>query len=77
VKLFNPTIRLCWDWFHIGLRMAALPGAGGPTPPDRAKVAEIQRAVDALLPKDPLSPAEEAIEKIFEDLYASASRPRG
>lgn len=70
VKLFNPTARLCWDWFHIGLRMLSLPGVGGKAPLDRAKVAEVQKAVEALLPKDPLSPVEQAIERIFDELYA-------
>jgi hypothetical protein len=71
VKLFNPTIRLCWDWFLIGLRMLAQTGQGGIDP---TRVDELEGTVEELLRAAPRLPIERTIERVFEDLVESTKR---
>ena len=72
VKLYNPTIRLCWDWFFVGLRMLTI---GRSQPPfDPKKVAEIEKLVDNLMTSVPRLPVENVIEKHFDALIESAKK---
>lgn len=44
VKLYNPTLRLCWNWFLVGLRMLSQRGQLHPE-----QVAEAEKVVERLL----------------------------
>lgn len=71
VKLYNPTLRLCWDWFLSGLRVLAARGQGGI---DTARVEELEGMVDELLREAPRLPIERVLEREFEDLAELAKR---
>lgn len=71
VKLYNPTLRLCWDWFFAGLRaVAGVRGAGITA----AQVREVQRVVEGVLTKVPTLPIEETLEKVLADMVAAAKK---
>lgn len=71
VKIYNPTIRLCWNWFLVGLRVLA---ARGQARLDPKRVDELEKSVEELLRDAPRLPIERAIERIFEDLAESAKK---
>lgn len=56
VKLFNPTVRLCWNWFLVGLRTLAANKAieGG-------KAAELEKMGEALMKTVPAHHEEEIV----------------
>ena len=69
VKIFNPSVTLCWDWFRVGLQvLAAQPGGGI----DIKRVAELEKNVDELLKNVPRLPIEAVIEAEFRDLARAA-----
>ena len=72
VKLFNPSVRLCWNWFKVGLEVLSANRQAGI---DRGRVDEIEKTVEDLLANVPRLPAEEVIEAHFKELAASAKRP--
>jgi len=73
VKLFNPSIRLCWDWFILGMRMVALHGGA-----DMNRVDEVANLVEGELLRDaPRLPIERTLERRFEDVVEAARRGRG
>lgn len=72
VKLYNPTLRLCWNWFRIGLRMNAI--RRSPAAVDPEKVGKVEKLVEELLKDIPRSPIEETIEKNFSQLVESAEK---
>jgi hypothetical protein len=72
VKVYNPTLRLCWDWFRTGLRMLAIERSPAPIQPDRVK--EIERLVEEVMRDVPRQPIEETVEGIFDELVKSAGR---
>jgi hypothetical protein len=74
VKLFNPTIRLCWDWFHAGLRVLA--AAGGRRGITAGQLKEIENVVGGVLKDVPTLPIEETVEQIFDSLVKSAGKQR-
>jgi hypothetical protein len=69
VKLFNPSVLLCWDWFRVGLQVLS---ANKKTGIDPKKVAEIEKMVEALLKDVPRPPILAVIEAEFQDLVRSA-----
>jgi hypothetical protein len=70
VKLWNPTLRHCWDWFRVGLRRLALPLSQPALDPE--KVARVEKLVEDLLKDVPRLPIESTIEKLFDDLVERA-----
>lgn len=72
VKLYNPTLRLCWDWFWVGLRAAAAAGPRGAIA--AAQVKELEQQAGRLLAKAPKLPIEETLERVLADLTASAKK---
>lgn len=58
VKLFNPTARLCWNWFKAGLQFLAATPKGGV---DQKRIDELEKNVEALLKDAPRLPIEEVI----------------
>lgn len=67
VKIYNPSLRLCWDWLRVGLQMALI---------DPEQVAELEKLVEELLRDAPRRPIERVIERLFEDLVESARDQR-
>jgi len=65
VKIFNPTLRLCWNWFNAGLRVLAANKQAGIDP---KRVDQIQREVEALLKETPRLPIEQVIDDEFKVL---------
>ena len=76
VKLFNPSLRLCWNWFRIGLRMNAIPRS--PAPVDPEKVKQIENLVEELMHEldTPMLPVEKTIDAVFEEIFKSAQEQR-
>jgi hypothetical protein len=74
VKIYNPTLRLCWDWFWVGLRVLA---ATGQARIDPARVEELGNFVEEFLRDAPHLPIERVLERVFDDLVESAkSQPK-
>jgi hypothetical protein len=73
VKLYNPTLRLCWDWFLVGLRTLA--GARG-TGITAAQVREVENVVGGILKEVPTLPIEETMERVLGELTASPKKRR-
>ncbi len=73
VKVFNPSVRLCWDWFKIGLQILASNRQSGI---DRGRVDELEKNVEDLLGKVPRLPVEDVIEAHFKELAAAARRQK-
>jgi hypothetical protein len=72
VKLYNPSIRQCWDWFLLGLRMIAIHGAADPN-----RVEEVASIVEGeLLAGAPRLPVERVLQRRFEDIVQAARRDR-
>ncbi len=72
VKLFNPSVRLCWDWALVGLRMIAIHGG---VDPDR--VEEVANIVENEFLRDaPRPPVEKMLERAFDDLVEEARTGR-
>jgi hypothetical protein len=63
VKIYNPTLRLCWDWFLQGLRLSAARGDQGIDP---TRVREVENTVEELLGNVRRRPMERLIEGVFE-----------
>lgn len=71
VKIFNPSLVLCWNWFRVGLQvLAANPKAGI----DPGRVAELEKNVEALLKNVPRLPMDAVIEAEFKDLARAAAQ---
>ena len=71
VKLFNPSVKLCWDWFHTGLRILA---ANPDTGIDAKQVAEVEQVVAGVLERVETRPIEETVMSIFGELVKKAGR---
>lgn len=70
VKLFNPTVRLCWRWLLVGLQiLAATPQAKI----NANAVNAIEKSVEDLLRDVPRLPIEGVIEDHFRDLVKAAA----
>lgn len=72
VKLYNPTLLLCWTWFRTGLHMHTVPSSEAPLDPEKVK--RVEELVEELL-KDlelPRLPGEKVLEKVFRELVESA-----
>lgn len=70
VKLYNPTVRLCWNWLRVGLRTLATLRSAAALDPDMVK--QVETLVEELLRDVPRLPIEEVLEKIFGQLVESA-----
>jgi hypothetical protein len=73
VKLYNPTLRLCWDWFRAGLH--ALAGAQG-TGLTAAQAREVEDTVEGVLKEVPTLPHEETLHRVLTELIDSAKKQR-
>jgi hypothetical protein len=72
VKLFNPSIRLCWNWFQIALRIEAQKGQL-----DREVVTKVEKMVESRLLKDaPRGETEKVIEEHFAELAEILSKAK-
>lgn len=68
VKLYNPTLRLCWNWFRVGLQISAQKGQI-----DLEGLKQVETLVEeTLLRNVPRQPVERMIERIFDDLVDDA-----
>jgi hypothetical protein len=65
VKLYNPSLRLCWDWFLVGLRGNAVLN---PAALDPGRVDDLEKQVNAMLERAPRLRHEAVIEQVFEEL---------
>ena len=74
VKIYNPTIRLCWDWFRVGLRVLAESGQARIAP---ERVNELEKNVEEMLRDAPHLPIEATIEGVFADLVDAAKKKKG
>lgn len=71
VKLFNPSIKLCWTWFRYGMIMNSM---GRQPAFDPQRVRQIETQVNTLLRDIPDTPAERAIGQVFEGLIESSKK---
>lgn len=68
VKLYNPSIRLCWNWFLIGARALAAQGNFNRDAVERmAKVVE-----EELLREVPPAPGDEILAEVYGDFLETA-----
>lgn len=73
VKLYNPSIRLCWNWFLVGAKALAAQGLF-----DRGVVAEIEKTVEGRLLADvPAAPADGILAEVYGDFLETAARKEG
>jgi|GEM_PF-1045355 len=70
IKLYNPSLRLCWNWFWIGLRMHTI--ARSKPPLDPKKVQKIEMLIEDLLKDIPSTPVEEETKKFFNELFTES-----
>lgn len=75
VKLYNPSLRLCWDWFRVGLKILTI--ARSAPPLDPKAVEDIEARVEKLLGDVPRLPIEKIIEQNFAELAESAQKQHG
>ena len=73
VTLFNPSVRLCWNWFLIGARMIAL---SGKTKITTDKVEELARLGEDLLKDAPHLQIEKNLIAHFENNIEIAKRKK-
>lgn len=71
VKLYNPTIRLCWNWFFAGLKALSAVRGSGITAAQVRQVEEVGRRV---LAKAPVLPMEETLEQVLDELVKPPKR---
>ena len=70
VKLYNPSIRLCWNWFWIGLRMLSIPHSEPVLNPER--VHELGKMAEEVLAEIPTLAVEKTIGELFDELVRAA-----
>jgi len=72
VKLFNPTIHLCWNWFLVGAMALADQGHL-----DRAVVDRVAETVQGELLQDvPRAPADDILAEVYDDFLETAAQGR-
>jgi hypothetical protein len=71
VKLYNPSVRLCWNWFFTGLRVLAARGDAGV---DEGAVRELQQLAEKVLAKAPPLPAEKVLFEVTAELSKLAAK---
>ena len=73
VKLYNPSIRLCWNWFFAGLKVMA---ARGDDPAINADtVGRVEAMIEGeVLRNAPILGAEKEIIAVFDELARAAGR---
>lgn len=72
VKIYNPSIKLCWNWFWVGAKILAAEGKL-----DAKVVGQIEEIVENRLLKEiPALPAEEMIRREFEELIRTYPHPK-
>lgn len=68
VKLYNPSIRLCWNWFRVGMRALAAQGEL-----DRGQVEEVEKLVEQRLLADvPTARGDEILAEVYDDFLETA-----
>ncbi len=73
VKLYNPSIRLCWNWFLVGARALAQNGQL-----DRAAVERVAEVVDnELLREVPAARGEKVLAEVYKDFLETAREKEG
>ena len=70
VKLYNPTVKLCWEWLRIGLKMHTVAQSKPLLQPEEVK--KIERLVDDLLRPVPPHPHDPILKRILDRLYRAA-----
>jgi hypothetical protein len=70
VKLYNPSIRLCWNWFLVGARVLAARGEF-----DRQTVERLAKTVEGeLLAGVPLAPGDRILEEVYADFIETGGQ---
>lgn len=72
LKLFNPSIRTCWNWFRFGLLANADQRLW-----DKRQleiINRIDKLAGELLQKEPMTPTDKEIEKVLKHLRKSAEK---
>lgn len=70
VKLYNPSVRLCWNWFLVGAKALAAQGVF-----DRGVVAEIEKTVENRLLADvPPAPGDDILAEVYADFLETAKQ---
>lgn len=73
VKLYNPSIRLCWNWFLVGAKVLAAQGQF-----DRQVVDQIEKIVEQKLLRDvPPAPGDEILAEVYADFIETAGLREG
>jgi hypothetical protein len=68
VKLYNPSVRLCWNWFRVGIQALAAKGEL-----DRELVGRVEGMVEKeLLAEVPPAPGEEILAEVYDDFIKLA-----
>ena len=68
VKLYNPSVRLCWNWFRIGLRALSAQGQL-----DDGAVERVEKLVEQELLADvPPARGDEILAEVYEDFLETA-----
>jgi hypothetical protein len=67
VKLYNPTIRLCWNWFLAGLQILAARGGDPAINPDAVRRLE-EMVEQEILKNAPMRSIEKEIGGLFQEL---------
>jgi len=68
VKLYNPSVRQCWNLFRVGMRALADQGHFDPAVAERVE-ATVERE---LLAEVPPAPGDEILAKVYEDFLETA-----
>ena len=73
LKLFNPSIKLCWTWFKYGMYMNSFGGQGGFPIRD---VRRIDKLVSEMMRDVPMVPAERNIIKLLDKQIMKVQKKR-
>lgn len=71
VKLYNPSVRLCWNWFFTGLKALA---AQDNTGVDEGAVRELQDQAERLIADAPGLPVEKVLYEVTDELAKLATK---
>ncbi len=74
VKLYNPSLRLCWNWFLAGLRVLA--ARGGDPAINPKTIGEFEARVEnEILKNAPRLRTERLLESVFGELVEGVGKP--
>lgn len=72
IKLFNPSIRTCWNWFRFGLLSNAAQQLWNKR--QLEIIDKIEKLARELLQKEPMTPADKQIEDVLKALLKPAEK---